>query len=132
MESSDLLGEASYRPDKGDHIPDEDLREIFEAYSKIVHRQSDDLKRSRDSSSLDPRLMNPMGFATLYRLACREEGNLYHEMSLFHRFDIHNRGTLTCESFIEGWHRMEEENDAASNLILRDLYKLVGRKLHII
>jgi hypothetical protein len=111
----------------------QDLKIIFESYSKIIRRQT--VRRRPGVKPVigeNPRLMNPMGFSALYRLASGERGNLFKELQLFHGFDIANVGTLDEEAFIKGWNRLQVTEDPTILRALRKLKKLVRRQIKVV
>ncbi len=120
---------------------------MFGAYSKIIRRQqgaqhapgvaltSRAVSMRGDGVSklgADPRLMNPMGFVALYRLASNgTSGDLFREMKLFNSFDLKDRGHLDMEDFVEGWQHLQIGEDPSVLRQLRELKKLTQRKKQI-
>jgi hypothetical protein len=116
-----------------------DLIEMFGSYSKIIKRQAGAIHApgvaasSRESTKNgwgdDPRLMNPMGFVALYRLASAGRSkDLFREMKLFNSFDFKDRGHLDEQDFCDGWENLQVSNDPQVLRQLRELKKLTHKR----
>jgi hypothetical protein len=116
-----------------------DLIEMFGSYSKIIKRQTGAkhapgvAASSRESTKNgwgdDPRLMNPMGFVALYRLASAGRSkDLFREMKLFNSFDFKDRGHLDEQDFCDGWENLQVSNDPQVLRQLRELKKLTHKR----
>ena len=122
----------------------DDLQQMFSSYSKIIKRQqgaknAPGVAQSSRSSykgaglGSDPRLMNPMGFVALYRLASSGKSkDLFKEMKLFNSFDLKDRGHLDEQDFVDGWKYLEQTDDPRVLRQLRELKKLTMQKKNVV
>jgi hypothetical protein len=73
------------------------------------------------------RTINTMQFSTMWRMITGVKGNLFKEMQMFKKFDVANKGALTCDDFVEGWATIAADKDSEAQKLLRRVKEIASK-----